>query len=172
MRYDVADYMDVGENGTEEYALMGVGFNSLDESPNAQVDKKAYIHERVSSAKVKGYEGQFPYKADLVKDERVVMKVYDIARNQKTGKDAEVNYLRVELFNPITDKPGVFAARKFLVAVEVSDITGEGANPLEMSGNLNQVGEFIDGQFDKSTNKFTPTTIPETPQTPANFPVE
>ncbi|WP_133964665.1 hypothetical protein [Eubacterium limosum] len=163
MRYDVSDYMDVGENGTEEYALMGVGFNSLDESPNAQVDKKAYIHEKVSSSKVKGYEGQFPYKADLVKDERVVMKVYEIARNQKTGIDAEVNYVRVELFKPTTGQSGVFAARKFRTAVEVSDITGEGANPLEMSGNLNQVGEFIDGQFNVDTKKFTAAgeTTPE-----------
>ena len=37
MRYNIADYLNIGTD-TEEYALMGTGFNSLNESPNAQVD--------------------------------------------------------------------------------------------------------------------------------------
>lgn len=36
MRYQVADYLNTAKSGTESFALMGVGFNTLDESPNAQ----------------------------------------------------------------------------------------------------------------------------------------
>ena len=38
MRYQVADYLNTAKSGTESFALMGVGFNTLDESPNAQKD--------------------------------------------------------------------------------------------------------------------------------------
>ena len=43
MRYQVADYLNTAKSGTESFALMGVGFNTLDESPNAQKDSKTYI---------------------------------------------------------------------------------------------------------------------------------
>ena len=33
MRYQVADYLNTAKSGTESFALMGVGFNTLDESP-------------------------------------------------------------------------------------------------------------------------------------------
>ena len=35
MRYQVADYLNTAKSGTESFALMGVGFNTLDESPMA-----------------------------------------------------------------------------------------------------------------------------------------
>ena len=88
MRYNIADYLNIGTD-TEEYALMGTGFNSLNESPNAQVDTKAYINDKSTSSTTTGYQGQFPFEADMIKDERALMKLYEIGRNQKTGVDAE-----------------------------------------------------------------------------------
>ena len=46
MRYQVADYLNTAKSGTESFALMGVGFNTLDESPNAQKDSKTYINQK------------------------------------------------------------------------------------------------------------------------------
>ncbi len=40
MRFQVADYLSTSASGAESYALMGIGFNTLDESPNAQTDAK------------------------------------------------------------------------------------------------------------------------------------
>ena len=51
LRNAIADYMDV--NGTFE--LMGTGFTSLNESPNAQTDSETYINESTTSTDITGY---------------------------------------------------------------------------------------------------------------------
>ena len=43
----IADYLNTGTSASPVYSLMGAGFNSLDENPNAQTDKKTYINESI-----------------------------------------------------------------------------------------------------------------------------
>lgn len=155
MRYQVADYLDVGTGSVESYALMGVGFNTLDENPNAQKDAKTYISQRAQTASIKSYQPAFAFDSDLIADEAAVMALYDIGRNQKTGAEAERNYVRVELFRPVEGSANTFMARKFKVAVEVSGMTGEGGGIMKVTGNLNGVGDFIDGTFNTTTKTFT-----------------
>lgn len=155
MRYQTADYLNVGTSDAPEWALMGVGFNSLDESPNAQTDQKTYINQKNSSSSVVGYEPQFPFDADFIKDETAIKTLWDIARNRKTGSDAELEYVRVDLYDPDSTTTGTYPARKFTVSVEVSDMKGDGGDPQTLSGNLNQVGDHIDGTFDTTTKTFT-----------------
>ena len=62
LRNAIADYMDV--NGTFE--LMGTGFTSLNESPNAQTDSETYINESTTSTDITGYETEFPYESRLI----------------------------------------------------------------------------------------------------------
>lgn len=157
MRYQVADYLNTGTDSTESYVLMGVGFNTLDESPNAQKDSKTYINQKAQTSTIKSYQPTFAFDSDLIADEAAVMALYDIGRNQKTGADAERDYVRVELFNPVESSANTFAARKFKVAVEVSSVTGEGGGIMKVTGNLNGVGDFIDGTFNTATKTFTPT---------------
>ena len=154
MRYQVADYLATGEG---EFALMGVGFNTLDENPTAQKDAKTYINQKAQTTQIKSYQPTFPFDTDLISDEAAVMAIYDIGRNQKTGEDAELDYVRVELFKPVADKENVFEARKFKVAVEVANITGEGGGIMKVTGNLNGVGDFVAGTFDTTTKTFTAT---------------
>lgn len=45
-RYQIADYLNVGEMKAETYELMGAGFNTLDENPAAQLDTKTYVNDR------------------------------------------------------------------------------------------------------------------------------
>lgn len=155
-RFDVADYLGTGKSGTEGFALMGLGFNTLDENPNAQKDSKTYINQKSQTSSIKGYQPTFAFDSDLISDEAAVMALYDIGRNQKTGADAERDYARVELFKPIAEKENTFAARKFKVAVEISSISGEGGGVMKVTGNLNSVGDFIDGEFNTTTRTFTP----------------
>lgn len=54
------------------------------------------------------------------------------------------------------EKSNTFKARKFRVSIEVSSTEGEGGSIVKMSGNLNAVGDFVDGTFDTSTKTFTP----------------
>lgn len=157
MRFQIADYLNTAEKGASaaNYALMGVGFNTLDENPSAQADGKTYIHERAQSNQIKSYQPSFPFDSDLIADNTAVMALYDIGRNHRTGADAEKEYVRVELFRPIASKENTFAARKFRVAVQVESFSGGGGEAVKASGNLLGVGDFIDGEFNTATRAFT-----------------
>ncbi len=144
-RHQYADYLNVGTTETPEWALMGAGFTTLDENPNAQIDTTKYVNEKSSTSSVDSYQTQF----------------YKIGRNHLVGEEAELEYCRVELWNQeTTENEGVttpvantFSARKFVVAVEVSGIAGE--NKMAISGNLNACGDPVDGAFNTSTKTFT-----------------
>ena len=85
IRYMVADYLNVGMSDSDEYALMGAGFNSLDENPTAKVDKTAYINDRSASGSITGYENSFAFDTQLISDEAAIKHIYSVARDQKTG---------------------------------------------------------------------------------------
>lgn len=154
MRHQVADYLNIGTE-TEQWELMGAGFNTLDENPAAQTESKTYINDKSATSYIKGYQTQFPFDTDLIKSEAAVMALYNIGRNQKTGADAELDYTRVELFEPVASKENTFKARKFRVAVEVSGLAGNGGEAIKVTGNLNNVGTYIDGEFNTTTKTFT-----------------
>lgn len=157
MRFETLDFVNVGTGEAEEWALMG-GFNKLDESPSPKVDTKGYVHDRSSTSTVTGYEPSFPFESDRIVDDKANKLLYEIGRNQKTGEDAEVDYIRVEMTEAISgaEKNNTFAARKFKCAVEVTDISGESLEVQKVSGTLYQCGDFVDGEFNTETKTFTP----------------
>lgn len=158
-RYQIADYIGCTNGIDETIEFMGTGFNTLNESPAAQTDSgKIYICDKSSTSQIKSYQTQFPFDTDLIKNEKAVMELYDIGRNQKTGGKAQRNYYRVELFEPITGQANTYKARKFRVSVEVSSVEGEGGNSIKVTGNLNGVGDFVDGTFNTVDKVFTPST--------------
>lgn len=155
IRYQIADYMNVATgDGADSYALMGNGFTSLDENPSAKIETTAYISDRSASGTITGYETTFPFDTQLIDDEKAIAFIYDVARNQKTGAEAEADYVRAELFK--TKETGGYPARKFRVAVEVSSVSGAGTEIVRVAGNLHQVGNFTDGYFDVESRTFTP----------------
>lgn len=158
MRNQVADYLDVGASGTPSFALMGVGFNTLDENPSAKTVAKTYISDKSETKTTVGYATVFAFDTDLISDEAATMKLYDIGRNQKVGLDTQLDYVRVELFQRVGETGSKFKARKFKVGVEVAGIAGAGGENIKVTGNLNAIGDFIDGEFDTSTKTFTAGT--------------
>lgn len=161
-RSAVADYLNVGTKANKVWALCGTGFNSLDESPNAQVESKVYIHEDEASPSITRYESSFGFDVDTWNDQDAIMTIYDIARNRKVGSNAIVEYLRTDFKveedgTPITT---TVPARLFTCAVEVSDIQGGGGETLTMSGNLNVIGKFLDGVFNLETRVFEEGATP------------
>ena len=154
MRYMIADYLNTGTSSEEAYSLMGTGFLTLDENPTAKMDSTAYINNKSASGTVTGYQTTFPFDTQFVSDEAAVKKLYDIARNQKTGTDAEVDYIRVDLYDTAAPE-GSYPARKFRVSVEVTGITGAGTEIMKVAGNLHQVGDFVEGSFNTKTRTFT-----------------
>lgn len=149
-RYMEADYMQV----EDKFEFMGTGFTALDENPNAQTDEKTYIHEKSSTTSVTGYKPTFPFTADMIKSEKVIMDIWSIARNQKTGADAERKYVKVDLYDPATEA-NTYKARMFTVSVKVDSKKGEGGNINELSGNLNAVGSVTEGTFNTTSKEFT-----------------
>ena len=152
----IADYLNTGTSSSENYTLMGTGFNTLDENPNAQNQETIYISDTAATNYIKSYKPVFPFDTDLIASETAVMTLYDIGRNQKTGSDAELDYVRVELFKPVSDAEKTYEARKFRVSCEVSSVAGGGGETIKVTGNLNGVGDFIEGTFNISTKTFTP----------------
>ena len=159
IRYQIADYLETkagtGDDNTGAInSLMGLGFLTLDENPSAKVETTAYINNRSASGTITGYETVFPFDTQLVSDEAAVKYIYEIARNQKTGADAETFYYRVDLFEGNGEGKS-FPARRFRVAVEVTGITGAGTEVVRVAGNLHQVGDFVPGTFDVESKTFT-----------------
>lgn len=154
-RHQYADYLNVGGTSKEEYVLMGAGFTTLDENPNAQTETKKYVNDVSSSSSVIGYETSFPFAADQIAEEKAIDALWQVGRNHYVGSAAEFDYIRVELWNPAADGNGTkFEARKFVVSAEISSISGENKQAIE--GNLNAVGDPVLGTFDTKTNTFTP----------------
>lgn len=158
LRNAIADYALIGG----QYELMGTGFTSLDESPNAQTDSETYINETTTSADITGYETEFPYESRLIPSQKAIYALYKMGRDHATGDDAQLTYVRVDLFNPVgtpSEESAEYTARQFKVANEVSDIEGGGGEKIQVSGTLHAVGDPIQGKFDTVTKEFTPGTF-------------
>lgn len=150
-RNQFADYLNIGSTETPNFTLMGTGFTTLDEEPGAQTESKKYVNESSKSTSVTGYETKFPFESDFICSQDVILALYNVGRNHSLGLDSEFEYVRVELW----DKKGEneFSARKFLVSAEISSISGE--TDMTVSGNLNALGDFVDGTFNTVTRIFT-----------------
>ena len=155
-RHEFADYLNIQTEEEPKFVLMGTGFTTLDENPGAQTSKKKYVNEAASSSSITSYESVFPFVSDLIIQQEAVLALYQVGRNHLTGSDAEFPYVRVELWDPVTGKDNEFAARLFTVSAEITSISGE--DEIAVSGNLNAVGDPVDGSFNTTTRVFTPKT--------------
>lgn len=149
-RHQFADYLNVGTEDAPTWELMGYGFTTLDEEFGAETESVKYVNEASASTSVESYTSVFPFTAHLIPSEAAVNALYAVGRNHLIGSDAEFEYVRVELWD---GQENEFAARKFVVSAEVSGISGE--KKQEMSGNLNAVGDPVDGTFNTTTKTFT-----------------
>lgn len=164
VRSDMADFLTIKSTGLFE--LMGTGFNTLNETVGAQIESKTYISDTNESSTVKSYKRQFPFDFDLIVGDPLTLaieEIYKIGRDSKVGTDAEREYVRLEEFDPaIAASTRYFKARKFKVAVELTNINGAGGETVTCSGNLNCIGDPIQGYFDKDTKAFTAGDYTET----------
>lgn len=152
-RHQIADYLNIGTSEAPNWVLMGVGFTSLNETFGAESESSKYVNEASESSSVVSYKSVFPFEAHLIKSQDAVNTLYGVGRNHLVGADAEFEYCRVELFEGKTAAESTYAARKFLVSAEVSSI--EGDKKQSVKGNLNAVGDPVDGFFNTKTSTFT-----------------
>lgn len=152
-RHQIADYLNIGTSESPNWVLMGVGFTSLNETFGAESESSKYVNEASESSSVTSYKSMFPFEAHLIKSQEAVNALYTVGRNHLVGAEAEFEYCRVELFDGKASAESTYAARKFLVSAEVSSI--EGDKKQSVKGNLNAVGDPVDGYFNTKTPAFT-----------------
>lgn len=125
-----ADYLKVGAN----FEFLGTGFSAIDEKPNAQTREVQYVNDSSSTTTVTGYKREFDYESDQIESDKAIEYIVNIAKEGKTGADAETEYLRVDLDKPA--KTSGYYARKFKVAVQVDEMPNN-------DGNLGANGVFL-----------------------------
>ncbi len=152
-RHQIADYLNIGTSESPNWVLMGVGFTSLNETFGAESESSKYVNEASESSSVTSYKSVFPFEAHLIKSQEAVNALYTVGRNHLVGAEAEFEYCRVELFEGKASAESTYAARKFLVSVEASSL--EGDKKQSVKGNLNAVGDPVDGYFNTKTPAFT-----------------
>lgn len=153
-RRQIADYLNVGESLTPEFVFCGAGFTDLNENPSAQVGSKKYIHDKSNTKGIKGYDWSMPFVTDQIRSEKAVAKICDVGEYQRTGADAETEFIRVDLDMPVAQKSNVFKARRFKIAIEVASF-GNNDGELTATGNFLGIGDMIAGEFDTTSRTFT-----------------
>lgn len=161
LRWMIANYLNCGTTSTPDWKLMGTGFTKLDEQLNPQTKETAYIDDVAKTVYTLGYKNTFPFDAEYIDSEEAIAKIYGIARDRKVGSDAEVEYVITDnIIDPATGevKTTPVSARKFKCSVEVTEISGAPAEELKLVGNLNGIGDFVEGTFNLSNKTFTAAT--------------
>lgn len=152
-RHMQADYLNVSTAGEPEFVLMGAGFKTLDETPAAQTSSTRYINDKSASKSINGYDWSTAFDIDQIKDEKAVEFICQIGREQRTGEEAESEYVIVDLEKKSSTEGGYYA-RKFKIAVEVASFAASDYKQA-CTGNLLGVGDPIIGTFDTTTKTFT-----------------
>ena len=88
---------------------------------------------------------------DMIESEEAVKHIVDIGRKEKTGQDAEADYVRVDLAG--TKTVNGYPARKRKVAIEVAEFT-DNDGEITGSGNLLGKGDWEFGFFDTEKKTF------------------
>lgn len=142
-----ADYLKVAG----KFELMNVGFDAIDEKPNAQTREKRYVGDSSSTQSITSYKWQSDFSGDQIENQKVIEYLTSIGKELKTGSDAETEYIKVDM-----DKKGTaehsYYARKFNVAVSISDFPNNDGE-LGLSGSFLGLGDPIIG-----TVTINPTT--------------
>lgn len=152
---DKAYYINTTPTGeAETYTLMGTGFTQANESPSAQTTSKRYINMSSASQSVTGYEWSISFEADQIIDDVAVEYIRAIGEELKTGADCETDIVIVDLDKAEPTPENAFRARKFNVAIAVSDFE-DNDGELTMSGDFLGQGDPIIGTFATTTKTFT-----------------
>lgn len=89
-----------------------------------------------------------------MRSEAAIAYIADIGENEKTGAEAETNYVKVYLTKAVASKENTFEAKRRKVAVEIADFA-DNDGEIQGSGNLLGVSDWEVGEFNTKTKTFT-----------------
>lgn len=157
MANDVADYIDVSTDGSsEKYELMGLGITSAGKTLNPQEDTKQYVNQGSATTTISSYQPEYPFEGEMIKNDKVIDKIYTIGRDELKGAKAQVKHVRVELFKEPTSGTK-YPAQRRVVTISVSEMPREAGTAVGLSGSLKAVTDVEEGTFDITTKTFEAT---------------
>lgn len=153
-RWQHPGYLNVSaDKETETYELLGFGVTQLDDSPSAKASSKRYVNQKSATQTIGSYEWTAPLEFDLIRSEKAIEYIADIGENEKTGADAETDYVVVYLEKPVESQQGKYKAKRRKVAIEVAEFS-DNDGEIQGSGNLLAVSDWEWGTFDTTTKAF------------------
>lgn len=149
-----AEYFNLGTSEEPQWTL-GRVFTQLDENANPITTSRHYTVDKNATKKTTGFEAQHPFSLDMYSNDDVSKKIRDIIEEQQLGITLQI--CKVRLYEPTDEGPEhkKYYARLINVAVE-GNKTGTPGELVVYSGNFNQQGDLVVGDFDTSTSTFTP----------------
>lgn len=151
-------FMDVGTSGTAKYQRMKK-FTEMSQSKNATEYSRTYVDEDGEVTDVTGYSPEISYAFDQYSGNAVHEKLVDITDNEKTGADALVNILIVDLSKPASGGSG-YEARLRTYSV-IPDAEGDSTEAYTYSGTFRKNSGFTVGTAVLSENDTIATFTPD-----------
>ena len=145
-----------GIGSTPTYYLC-TPFTKLNEENNPEKDDSSFINDVNSSPSIIGYKNGFTFEAQVHEGDEVVDDLVAIAREQKTGTNAERYIVDVDMNKEDGVTSGSYYARKFKVAVECTPPAGDPKSITKMTGTMHQIGDVSLGLFAVATKTWSDT---------------
>lgn len=157
LRANRLSFMNVGTSAAPSYKRM-TKFTSLSKSKNPAEYSRKYVDMTTESSDVVGYAEAVAFTFDLHTNNSIHTKLAGIADEEKTGADALVEIVTVDIFGTAP-----YVARKRTYSA-IPDKEDDGTDALQYSGNFKAVSEIEVGTAATSDGWQTITyTAPTTP---------
>lgn len=150
-------FMDVGTSEIPKYQRMKK-FTEMSQSKNAVEYSRTYVDEDGEVTDVTGYSPEIGYAFDQYANNPVHEKLVDITDNEKTGGDALVNILIVDLSKKASTGTG-YVARLRTYSV-IPDTEGDSTDAYTYSGTFRKNSGFTVGTAVLSENDTIATFNP------------
>lgn len=157
MRHMLREFYGIPDSSgsTVTFHYVNRGFTQLSENGGAQVETEAYIGDKNGTTTVTGYENNWSYNTQYIKDEAVCKDIVDIARFQKTGSECERELVSIDMSD--VAEGSSYPARHFKISVEASPAKGDPRAITTSEGTFHQLGDMELGTFNVETLTFTAT---------------
>lgn len=149
-------FFNIGTKEAPEYELLGDGITSLTEEFNPESESKHYINKGAASNTVKAYAPSISVEKEYIKEEKLQEWVDEKIKILPTGAEAESDYIRVNILEKPSSE-GIYQAVKRPCTYQFDSIGGEGGGVIMNNMTLTGNGDAVQGTFDVTTKKFTPT---------------
>ena len=144
-------FIDIGTTTTPNVLLFEYA-TQLDESPAAVTNERSYVSNKSATVLTTGYQTSFPFNIDVYTPDAVSDFIRSVGEEQKIGVTCPFYIVRLHQ----KESENVYYARMFTVGIAVDSITHEAGANIQVSGNLNAIGDVVIGTFNTTTKAFTP----------------